>query len=257
MSLATLKRKTQAKYNNMSVGSKTGFSLNGTHRSQGYVGQTSLSRSLPRTLMKGNVIKGHGGCCGKYPVYDIIQSGVTSLNDPKIVKPSVMNTNGMIHTQYRWIWRPQPYSSTKQDSHRTQNPQSEYISSLSANTAARIDISYSIIDETAKTTCNSCLTLPREALPKRNNSAQLVQTRNPGNVTKTNFTRPENNNPLLGIGGGNYLNSVYTQDEYILKLNSQCTKDSAENIEISSNCANKPMKMTITRIPLIGGSRSY
>jgi len=55
MSIATLKRKTQTQYNNMSVGSKTGFSLNGTHRSQGYIGQTSLSRSLPKTLMKGNI----------------------------------------------------------------------------------------------------------------------------------------------------------------------------------------------------------
>ena len=60
MSIATLKRKTLAKYNNMSVGQPQ-FSLNGTHRSQGYVGQTMLSRSLPRSLMKGNVIRGHGG----------------------------------------------------------------------------------------------------------------------------------------------------------------------------------------------------
>ena len=61
MSIATLKRKTQAKYNNMSVGNTHGFSINGTHRNQGYVGQTSLSRSLPRTLMKGNAVRGHGG----------------------------------------------------------------------------------------------------------------------------------------------------------------------------------------------------
>ena len=50
MSIATLKRKTQTKYNNMSVGSTQGFSLNGGFRNQGYVGQTSLSRSLSRTL---------------------------------------------------------------------------------------------------------------------------------------------------------------------------------------------------------------
>ena len=61
MSIATLKRKSQTKYNNMSVGQPF-FSLNGTHRNQGYVGQTSLSRSLPRTLMRGNVVRGHGGC---------------------------------------------------------------------------------------------------------------------------------------------------------------------------------------------------
>ena len=44
MSIATLKRKSQAKYNN-SLGSDTIFSISGTHRNQGYVGQTSLSRS--------------------------------------------------------------------------------------------------------------------------------------------------------------------------------------------------------------------
>ena len=36
MSLATLKKKTQAQYRNVSVGQPQ-FSINGTHRSQGYV----------------------------------------------------------------------------------------------------------------------------------------------------------------------------------------------------------------------------
>ena len=116
MSIATLKKKTQDQYNNMSVGSKHGFSLNGTHRSQGYVGQTMLSRSLPRTLMKGNVPKGHGGCCGTFPIQPIIQSAVTSLNNPNIVKPSVINTFGMINTRYRWfhcdVVKPSPSSNT-------------------------------------------------------------------------------------------------------------------------------------------------
>ena len=66
MSIVALKKKTAAKYNNMSVNTKEGFSLNGTRRLQGYVGQTSLSRSLPRTLMRGTTIRGHGGCCGTY-----------------------------------------------------------------------------------------------------------------------------------------------------------------------------------------------
>ena len=45
MSLATLKKKTEAKYKNLSVGLPQ-FSINGSLRNQGYVGQTSLSRSL-------------------------------------------------------------------------------------------------------------------------------------------------------------------------------------------------------------------
>ena len=93
MSIATLKKKTQAQYNNMSVGSNHGFSLNGTHRSQGYVGQTTLSRSLPRTLMNG-----HGGSYGQYPIVPVVLSAVTSLNNPNIIKPSVVGTYGMINT---------------------------------------------------------------------------------------------------------------------------------------------------------------
>ena len=105
MSIVALKNKTAARYNNMSVGA-TQFSLNGGHRSQGWVGQTMLSRSLPRTPMKGNVPKGHGGCCGKYDDKHIIQSAVTSLNDSNVIKSSSLNTMGMINTHYRWIRRP-------------------------------------------------------------------------------------------------------------------------------------------------------
>jgi hypothetical protein len=114
MSIATLKKKTQAKYNNNSVGVSQ-FAINGTHRNQGYVGQTSLSRSLPRTLAKGNTPKGHGGCCGKYVVAPSILSAVTSTEDNSVVKSSVLSYNGMIATQYRWIRRPQPYTTVKPD----------------------------------------------------------------------------------------------------------------------------------------------
>jgi hypothetical protein len=108
MSIVTLKNKSSVKYNNMSVGEPQ-FSLNGGFRSQGWVGQTMLSRSLPRTLMKGNVPRGHGGCCGKFQNNNIIQSGVTSLNDPNIIKKSSLNTMGMINTHYRWVRRPNLY----------------------------------------------------------------------------------------------------------------------------------------------------
>jgi hypothetical protein len=48
MSIATLKKKTQSQYNNVSVGQKQ-FSLNGTRRSQGWVGQTALARRRAAT----------------------------------------------------------------------------------------------------------------------------------------------------------------------------------------------------------------
>jgi hypothetical protein len=130
MSIATLKKKTRTQYNNMSVGSKHGFSLNGTHRSQGYVGQTSLSRSLPTTPMRGNVAKGYGGCCGNYVIKPIIQSAVVSLNDPKVIKSSVLGTSGMLSTQYRWIRRPHPFISVKASNDNNLKSQSYHIDKI-------------------------------------------------------------------------------------------------------------------------------
>ena len=103
MSIVTLKKKVKTQYDNMSVNSKHGFSLNGTTRNQGFVGQSVISRSLSRTLCNGSVPRGHGGCCGTFPIKPIIQSGVNYLNDPNIVKMSVMNTKGMIKTQYSCV----------------------------------------------------------------------------------------------------------------------------------------------------------
>ena len=133
MSIVTLKRKTLAKYNNNSVNSREGFSLNGTHRSQGYIGQTSLSRSFPTTPMKGNVAKGHGGCCGKYRQTPIIQSAVVSLEDPTVVKSSSINTLGLISTKYRWVRRPQPYSTTS-NVQLNNNTQGDYIKYIQQKT---------------------------------------------------------------------------------------------------------------------------
>jgi len=131
MSIATLKKKTQNQYNTFSVGSPNGFSLNGTHRSQGYIGQSTQSRFLSRTLMKGDTVRGHGGCCGKYPIYNIVQTSVTSTENPNVLKPSVLNNSGMISTQYRWVRRPQPYSTTdKTDTHEWDS-QSHYVKSKS------------------------------------------------------------------------------------------------------------------------------
>jgi hypothetical protein len=137
MSIVTLKRKTQAQYNNVSVGQKA-FSLNGTHRSQGYVGQTMLSRSLPRTLMKGNAIRGHGGCCGKYPIYPIVSSAVTSLNNPNVVKPSCINTMGMIETKYyENILHHCPV--VKPDNNNNTNTQQQFINNLVKCTIKTVD----------------------------------------------------------------------------------------------------------------------
>jgi hypothetical protein len=133
MSIVTLKKKTQSKYNNMSVGLKQ-FSLNGTHRSQGYVGQTMLSRSLPRTLARGNTLRGYGGTNGHFIQNPSVISAVTSTEDSNKVKPSVLGNIGRIATQYRWIKRPQPFTSVKPDSTQHVNTQQDYIQYLKNKT---------------------------------------------------------------------------------------------------------------------------
>lgn len=128
MSIVTLKKKTQAKYNNMSVGSTNGFSLNGGYRNQGYVGQTTLSRSLPRTLMKG-----HGGCCGKYPIKPVVLTGLISYNDSTVVKPSVVSTYAIINDKV------QPCIHVKPDINNHINDQKDYIDRLHKKTVTEAD----------------------------------------------------------------------------------------------------------------------
>jgi len=256
MSIATLKRKTFEQYNNNSVGK--GFSLNGTHRSQGWIGQDTIGRSFPKTLMKGNVAKGHGGYNGSYQQNGIISSAITSLNDPSVIKSSVLQNDGMIRTKYRWIWRPQPFSTTKQDTWRTTSDQSTYITSLSATVSNLIDASYStFIDQKRSYYCCDISNIPREARPRGGFiNPQVIQTRNPGNYTKTNMSRPERNNPRLGILGGGYINYVIPQSSYIAYLDNQCTpKDLSFNF--TAKCTPKPMAQNLLQVALIGGTRTF
>ena len=112
----------------------SGFSLNGTHRSQGYIGQTMLSRSLPKTIMQGNTIKGHGGCCGFYTVAPVVQSAVLSTENINVVKPSVLGYYGMKETKYRWISRPEPYATVKPDNNNNNSSASDHTTAVANKT---------------------------------------------------------------------------------------------------------------------------
>lgn len=157
MSIATLKRKTQAQYNNSSVGHAQ-FSLNGTRRSAGYVGQDMLGRSMVRSLSKNGALRGHGGCCGKYPTPQIKTSPeMACLNNPNVVKPSSLDTNGLIMTKYRWIRRPQPFSSTKSNSHLNLNDQSTYIDNLARKTITDGNKCH-VVGPTVSKSCDTSMT---------------------------------------------------------------------------------------------------
>ena len=155
MSIEVLKRKTQAKYNNNSVGFSN-FSLVGSYRNQGWVGQTSLSRSLPKTVMVGNVAKGYGGCCGKYLYGPVVNSAVTSENDPNVIKKASMTTSGLLSTNYSEIivsgpdscitWKPD--YNTAED-----NSQSSYISSLKEEAIQYADSSACAIERNYPSEC--------------------------------------------------------------------------------------------------------
>jgi hypothetical protein len=133
MSIATLKRKTQSKYNNSSVGGPH-FSLHGTHRNQGYIGQTSLSRSLPRTLAGGAYNKGHGGCCGTYTDLESpVVSAVSSTEDSRVVKSAVLSSKGMMAKRLRCC---EP--TVKPDNSTSLNSQSSYLEYLK-NKCAKIE----------------------------------------------------------------------------------------------------------------------
>jgi len=143
MSLATLKKKTQTKYNNMSVSgpfrNNNGFSLNGGQRNEGYIGKDSLGNSLPKTILKGNVGHGYGGCCGTFDNRPVVQHGIKTTNDASVIKKSVLNTKGMLANRkcklkYKYCNETQPENPTietismvKPDDNRNNNTQQDRI----------------------------------------------------------------------------------------------------------------------------------
>jgi hypothetical protein len=191
MSIATLKRKSLTKYNNMSVG-QNGFSLNGTHRSQGYIGQTSLSRSLSQTPMKDNTPKGSGGCCGTYLVNPIVQSAVKSTEDSSVVKKTVMNTSGMLSSRNRWAKRGAPFATVKPDNNNNVNNQQDYITRLQKKVIADADSCYQ-----TKTNCPKCTTP---------NIGSMFSKR----TTYDTFVKPT------------AIHAAIPQNEYLLKLHNKC-----------------------------------
>ena len=139
MSIVALKRKTAAKYNNSSVGVPQ-FSINGGYRNQGWVGQTSLSRSLIKTPYRGATPRGHGGCCGTYNV-SVVKPLEPCTNNNNVIKKSVLSTDGMLDTKYRWVRRPARDSqgnvtgfSVKPDTNHNLNTQGDYIHRVSKET---------------------------------------------------------------------------------------------------------------------------
>ena len=161
MSLATLKRKTEAKYNNMSVNTGEGFSLNGTRRNQGYVGQTSSSRSLTRGLRNGQYLRGHGSCCSTGTETPITQNEYTCLEDNTVIKRSSLSMMGMLKTRYC----NNTCNIVKPDTNNNTSDQSTYITKKIKKTINEINKG----NDPSNTSCtNVNTTSPSSCVNKKN-----------------------------------------------------------------------------------------
>jgi len=203
MSLATLKKKTLAKYNNSSV-QQPHFSINGTYRNQGYIGQSSLSRSLPKTPAVGVISQGHGGCCGSYLQARPILSAVTSTEDNSVIKPSVLSTSGMLAKRYRWIKRGYPYTSLKPGNNDSAGSSSAYTEFIKKKT-----LRDSLIDTT---TCDTVVS-----------GTKCCQLKN--------ITQSEKDIVAM------------SQGEYLLQLHKQCADLDISYIQYSSNLGRAPQSL--------------
>ena len=135
----------------------TGFSLNGGHRNVGRVGQTNLGRSVTRTPFRGNAPMGNGGTNGKYPVV-VSNSGSCCTNKSDYIKPSSINTKGMLARKYKWMngggtkHHDDPaHNPTKPDDNYPENfSQSSYIQAKAATAAIT-----SIVDDGGDKSCHA------------------------------------------------------------------------------------------------------
>jgi len=136
MSIATLKRKTNLGGNPRAdpisgVGNK-GFSLNGTLRNIGAVGQFRMVSNVTRTRYRGNTPMGYGGSGGAYPVY-VFNSGDCSTNDANIIKKSTKNTQGMLDERFKGILfgtYPNTWVKDDDNSYRVTKTQGQYVDNV-------------------------------------------------------------------------------------------------------------------------------
>ena len=88
-----------------------GFSLNGQYRNIGYVGMNSLLSQSGSNMKPGTTDwKGSGGCCGGYE-NNPSQINHCCLDGSNTVKPSTLNTKGMLAGKNRWTKRNIPASN--------------------------------------------------------------------------------------------------------------------------------------------------
>ena len=214
MSLATLKRKTAAKYKNSSVATSQ-FSLNGIHRNQGYVGQSSVGRNLSRALTTGDgVLRGNGSCCGEYKSGPALQSGVYQNDVSKTIKSSVLSqhevlnrrkgcfngSGGEINSDGITLFSGSSCNVVKNQGQQNNNTQGDYVEYY------RQKKTQEVID------CVNASQLPKTTLKNCNN-----------NVAPT----------CLYVKEGVELKTAMSQSDYIFKLKSSCPDQTKQGMHFT------------------------
>jgi len=210
MSLATLKRKTAAKYKNSSVATPQ-FSLNGIHRNQGYVGQSSVGRNLSRALTTSDgVLRGNGSCCGEYK--SGLQSGIYQNDVSKSVKTSVVSqhevlnrrkgcfngSGGEIDADGITLFSGSHCNVVKNRGQQNNNTQGDYVEYY------RQKKTQEVID---------CVKQPKTTLKNCNN----------------NHVKPT----CLYVKEGTELKTAISQSDYILKLKSSCPDQTKQGMHFT------------------------
>ena len=186
MSIVSMKNKSRG-YNAPISGRKyVGFALNGSLRSQGYVGQDSIGRKYIKTPFKGNYPIGHGGHLGTYFV-NPIYSCSNCANDPSIIKKSTMNNLGHINS----------YKTDKID--KTDNNDNVTVPSTEVNTVGNYISSQSDYIEQLKIIEGSCV---------GNNTGNNINISNCSNNNNVKKNCGSYSKTLTSVSSGDYMNSI-------------------------------------------------
>jgi hypothetical protein len=140
-------------------------------------------------LAKGNVLKGHGGCCGSYRIVNVTPTElIDKLNDPSVVKTSVMNNQGMLDTKYLCC---KPTVKPDSNQHITSSTLTSYKGKTTIECSDQ-NLSDSPYERT------NCITLPTRALKCR--------FFNPISITKNTFVNQ--NKRIAGVSSSQYTNAI-------------------------------------------------
>ena len=196
MSIVALKRKSAA-LKNQSTG-RDGFSINGTTRNQGYIGQTLQSRHLIHTPHGGAVRKDYSGCCNDL---DIPPSEIINLEDSSVVKTSVLSYKGMMAKRMLGT----TFNVVKPDSSHIGTNQSAHIDRLKRKNLKQIE--------------DYCPE-PADPQPVREDACKLLRTLKGARI----FSKPHTLCNIAKKVGAD------THAEYMAALNKLCTADDVSYI---------------------------